>query len=204
MAITNYSELQTAVTSWSNSAIPSAIIPDLITLAEARFNRTLYLPQSETSATLTAAATIALPNDFRQLRNLYVDADSKIQLVQVSPSALRSEFPANATGRPRVFAIIDDQIVLGPSPDSGHDVEIVYYATIPALTVGSPTNWLLTAAPDVYLFGALLQGQAYIRDDDAITLWKSALDEAMAELQVAGRRRQYSASPMRLRSAVVV
>lgn len=198
MAITSYSELVTAVGNWSDGAIPTAIIPDLIALAEARFNRTLYMPQSETTATASAAAAMSFPSDFRQLRGIFLDKDPRVQLEQVSPSTLRATYNVQATGEPRAFAIQDDQIILGPSPDDAYEVEIVYYAKIPALTVSNTTNWLLTDAPDVYLYATLMQGQAYIRDDDAIGLWKAALDEALMELQAAGKRRQYSIAPIRL------
>lgn len=199
MAISTFAELQTAVSNWSDGVIPTAIIPDLIALAEARFNRTLFLPQSETTATATAAQALSFPTDFRQLRAIYLDTFPRAQLEQVSPSTLRASYDTEQTGIPRVFAIQDDQIFLGPSPDdTSVNVEIVYYAKIPALSVSNTTNWLLTDAPDVYLYATLLQGKAYVRDDDAIALWKAALDEALSELIAAGKRRQYSGVQMRV------
>ena len=67
MAISTYSELQEAVASWLNRSDLTTTIPDFITLAESRLNRTLRLRVMETTTTLSLTAssrTVALPSAF--------------------------------------------------------------------------------------------------------------------------------------------
>ena len=51
MAISNYSELQTAVANWLDRDDLTARIPEFIALAEARFNRVLRLRSMEAKYT---------------------------------------------------------------------------------------------------------------------------------------------------------
>lgn len=194
MAISTFAELQTAVSNWSDGAIPSAIIPDLIAIAESRFNKMIWTPQSETTAFATAAARMSLPSDCRALRAIYLDGPLKDALEQVSPYQLYTDY--SRTGTPKVYALVDDQIALGPEPSDGGTVYINYYQRIPALSVSNTTNWLLTEFPDVYLYGVLVEGNAFIRDDEAIGLWNAALERAMTEMDMANNKRRYGAAPL--------
>lgn len=198
-----WEELKASVAEWLNRSDLTAKIPELIAFAERRFNRIITVPEREAVATTTLSGpALALPDDFWALRSIFIDSDPRAALQQVSPSVLRSEYAVQVTGKPRVFAIIDDQFVFGPAPDDTYTVNVTYYATIPALGDAVATNWLLTKHPDIYLYGTLLQAEAYLWNDNRLDVWKAALDEAIGELIESGRRRQTSASPMRLRNPV--
>lgn len=67
------------------------------------------------------------------------------------------------------------------------------------LSDANPTNWMLTNAPSVYLYGALLEASAYLLDDERIPLWKQAFDNAVFELQSFLDRTKYPDSPLRIR-----
>jgi hypothetical protein len=193
MAISTYAELQAAARNWLNR--PSDLdsrIPEFIALAEARFNRTIWVPQCENSTTLTVSAeTASLPADFRAARALYVVGTPNAPLEQVSPSRLRELYPSNVHDTPRAYAIIDDTLTFGPSPSSAVSVVLDYYQNIPALASNS-TNWLLTAYPDLYLYATLVQAEAFGWNDERIGLWKVALDEALSELKEAGAKRRHN------------
>jgi hypothetical protein len=49
--------------------------------------------------------------------------------------------------------------------------------TITALSGG--VNWLFTAHPDVYLYGALMEAAPYLHDDARVPIWKGLLAEAV-------------------------
>lgn len=198
-----FAELKTSVAAWLNRSDLTSQIPEFIAFAERRFNRIIVVPEREAVATATMSGErLALPSDFWSLRSLFIDADPRIALQQVSPSTLRSQYAVQITGKPQVFAIMDEQFYFGPSPDDDYTVEIDYYTTIPALSDSQTTNWLLTKHPDIYLYGTLLQAEAFLWNDDRLDVWKTALDEAIAELMESGKRKHTSASPVRLRSPV--
>ncbi|MCK8356920.1 hypothetical protein LXA28_18340, partial [Erwinia amylovora] len=64
------------------------------------------------------------------------------------------------------------------------------------------TNWLLTDHPDLYLYGSLLQAEAYLFNDDRLAVWKTAHDEVMAEIMTAGNAIRSSTSGVRIRNPV--
>lgn len=203
MSISTYSELQAAARNWLNR--PSDLdsrIPEFVVLAETRFNRVLNTPEMETIATLsTTAESVALPSDFWEARGAYLDTDPRQVLEEVTLAFLRDRYSTQTTGRPQVYAISGGNIVLAPSPDTTYSLKLTYKQSIPPLASNS-TNWLLTKHPDIYLYATLLQAEAYGWNDERLGLWKSALDEALAELQKAGNRKRFGGAPLRLRSPV--
>lgn len=199
-----WAELQTSVGEWLNRSDLTAKIPELIALAERKFNRVLFVPDREVTATATLSGeALALPADFWSLRSIFLTTDPRTPLQQVSLAVLRSDYGAQVTGKPRAFAISDGQFIFGPAPDTSYTVNIAYYATIPALNSSTTTNWLLTKHPDLYIYGTLLQAEAYLWNDNRLPVWKAAHDEVIAEILDAGLKYNASASPIRLRSPVV-
>jgi hypothetical protein len=75
-----------------------------------------------------------------------------------------------------------------PIPDSTYTAELIYYAKLSKLSASTSTNWLLAQAPDVYLYGALLQAAPYLQDDARIQVWVSLYERGLQDLQVADDR----------------
>lgn len=199
-----WTELKASLADWLNRSDLTAKIPEFIALAERRFNRIITHPEREKTTTATLSSErLGVPADLWQLRSIYLNTDPRQPLEQVSPAVLRSEYAQQVTGKPRAFAILDGQFIFGPAPDTSYTVEIAYIAAIDPLNGTTASNWLLEKHPDIYIYGSLLAAEAYLWNDARLGVWKSALDEAIAELTDAGNRYRYSASPMRLRSPVV-
>jgi hypothetical protein len=155
----------------------------------------------EATATLVAAASVALPDDLWELRAVWIERDPRQPLEEVTQAVLRGRYGAQATGLPQVFAVSGGDLLLAPAPDSAFPLVLTYKQTIPALSDAVPTNWLLTKHPDIYLWAALLAAEAYLVNDERLAVWKGALDEAIDELMQAGDRKRFVGG-MRLRSPV--
>jgi hypothetical protein len=65
---------------------------------------------------------------------------------------------------------------------------LAYYAKLSKLSDSNTTNWLLTAAPDAYLYGTLMQAAPYLQDDARIATWSALYSSALEDLQVADDR----------------
>ncbi len=88
-----------------------------------------------------------------------------------------------------------DEIELIPTPDSDYTIEMVYRKNIPALASNS-TNWLLTLAPDVYLYGMLLESAPYIKEDERIQVWATGFAQAVESLNRLSLNAQYNSGPL--------
>jgi hypothetical protein len=75
---------------------------------------------------------------------------------------------------------------------------MIYRANIPPLAANS-TNWLLALAPDLYLYGALLESAPYIKEDARIQTWGLGFTSAMADLNNLGLTSTFNAGPMTVR-----
>jgi len=190
MALSTYSDLLSAVGDWLDRSDLEARIPDFIRLAESRLNRLLDDPEMEIATTLTANdEATPLPADFGEMVSIStgngaLQAMGPVEFAAVDPSI---------TGTPRYYSIVDQEIRFAPA-NSTASISLVYRRSIPSLTADNPTNWLMTRAPDVYLYGALLHAEAYDPNDERVPLWKAAFDEAIGELRTDGARRKWGPS----------
>lgn len=166
MSITNFSELQSALSTWSHRADVSAVVSDFITMAEARFNRELRVPQMEASTAISVADPVPLPSDFLEARRVYIDTTPYRVLDFLSPDYYYKKNNTSTSGIPSWFTIEGSNMKIGPTPDSSYTVNLTYYQKIPDLATNS-TNWLLTAHPDLYLHASLKELYIYTKDVDS-------------------------------------
>jgi hypothetical protein len=75
-----------------------------------------------------------------------------------------------------------------------YDLGIVR-AYLSALSASNTTNWLLTLAPDLYLYGSLLEAAPYIGNDERIPVWASAVSTVIDQLNTLGHRQSVDAGP---------
>lgn len=203
MAISTYAELQAAAANWLARDDLALRIPEFITLAEAKFNRVLLHPKMETRDTLTVNTLAAspefldLPADFQTMRSARLSGVTGKPRLEFLTQTQMDDYRYsrdNVASQPWYFSIVGDQMELAPTPGEDYDVEIVYRANIPALASNS-TNWLLTMAPDLYLYGTLLEASPYIQNDERLGVWASAVSTVIDQLNIHGERQSFNSGP---------
>jgi hypothetical protein len=191
MALTTYNELKSSVADWLNRTDLTAVVPDFISLAEAQIERTLRTRQMIVRATASIDTEYsAVPADFLETKSIKLNTSPVTALAFESIDAL-DQLKATAyiaAGKPQYFGIVGGQIRVLPVPDSTYTAELTYYAKLTKLSSTVTTNWLLAQAPDVYLYGALMQAAPYLKDDARITVWSSIYMKGLEDLQVADDR----------------
>lgn len=208
--IEDYASLRTAVTEYlarDQDTTLIARIPTFIQLAEAKFNRQLFVRQMEQRATaLVNLASnepefISLPADFQSMRRVRLSSVIGKPALEFRSGAQIDEYrfeTFNVSGRPRYFTIFGDELEIAPTPDAAYTVEMVYRKNIPPLAENDP-NWLLALAPDLYLYGALLESAPYIKEDGRIQIWGLGFTSALNELNSLGLTSTFNAGPMTVR-----
>lgn len=201
MAITTYSELQTAIANWLDRDDLTDRIPEFIALAEARFIRKIKHWRMEgraTANTVASTRTMALPSDYYSMRNLKLNNGSYTDVLEyMSPSVLY-EGSSTTGGTPKYYTIQGNQIALEPIPDTAYEIEIDYIS-FDVLSDSNTTNWLLTNYPDIYLLGSLVMGEAFMVNDERVPGIKAALDEAMKELDRDDKAGRWNGTPLTIR-----
>ena len=181
MTIQTYADLQSAIAGWIARADLAANIPDFIALFESVANRRLRLRQQEATAALTPSSGVAtLPADYLAWRRVTWTGQCPRELEYVHPSYLHALYPTLPAGAPRLFTIEGGNLTLAPSDNTALTFD--YFQKIPPLSNANTSNWLLAAAPDLYLFGALAEAHGFVKDTESLALWKSRRDELLDEL----------------------
>jgi len=207
MAITNYSELQTSVTNWlsrTNDTNLIALFPDCITLAESKFNRVLRTRNMEASASLTPASGVCtLPTDYLELRRIYIDTDTPIELEYLPPEQFYVKFPilTNSSISPSRYYTIEGASIILSDQVTTNSVKILYYQKIPALTALNTTNWLLSNHPDIYLYATLLEAYDIIKNDQQSQKWNAKTIANIEQLMISDKHGKYAGSAMRVIAA---
>jgi hypothetical protein len=192
MAISTYAELQTAVANWLHRAGLTAIVPDLITLGEKRIFREVRVRVMESALnSAIASGVLAVPADYLELKSAYIDGTPVQQLQRATASQIYTQYPLRtSTSKPKKIAREGANFIFGPYPDSDYTVKGIYYAA-PTI-VSSSDNALFVANPDLYLFAALSEASAFIKNDARIALWEQKYQSVKAMME-ASDRREYGA-----------
>ena len=201
MARSTYSELQTAVANWLDRDDLTDRIPEFIALAEARMNRVLRLRLMEgkyTASTVNGQRNYALPTGYIQMRNFQVNTTPITPVQYVSPEIYDRLYGSTQTGTPKFYTIVANEIQLGPIPGSVMTLEMLFYKKIAALSGSNPTEAMLTDNPDIYLYGALLEAEPFIMNDERVPLWMQGFQQAVDALQEQDNKDRHSGSALRV------
>ena len=208
--IVDYASLQSAVTEYlarDQDTTLIARIPTFIQLAEAKFNRQLFVRQMEQRSTAVANIAsnepefISLPDDFQSMRRVRLSSVTGKPSLEFRSGTQLDEYRfgiSDVAGQPRYFTVFGDEIEIAPTPDDAYTVEMVYRKIIPPLATNDP-NWLLTLAPDLYLYGALLETAPYLKEDGRIQTWALGFSAALNDLNNLGLASTFNAGPMTVR-----
>lgn len=207
VGITDYTTLQSAVTEYlarDQDTTLVARIPTFVQMFEAKMNRTLFVRQMEQRSTTSADTTdnepefLSLPDDFQSMRRIRLSGVTGKPCLAFKSGTQMDEFrafSANVPAQPLYFTIMGSEIELAPTPDQDYAIEMVYRKNVPALATNS-TNWLLTLAPDLYLYGSLLESAPYIKEDGRLQTWGLLYKTALDDLNGLGLTSTFNAGPM--------
>lgn len=229
MAISTYSELQTAVADWLNRTDLTTAVKNFIALAEARMNRDIRARRMLTTEQIlipTAGFDLdGLTGTYLEAKTLYINQGHCEFITQ--ERALDYQYLYNNSVMKPWFTIKGDLLILAPSSfpvyqapamsetspllletdypvalsDSESEIEgvLTYYAKIPALSDSAATNWLLSDSPDLYLYGTLVQTAPYLRDDERVPVWNTIYQQLINDFKIADERAQASGSTLIMR-----
>ena len=204
MPFDTYTDLQAEVANYLARSDLASEIPSFIALAEAKFNRSLKCVEMDQRATATIDINsdepqfLSLPSDYQSMRRVRIaEIPGKPRLFFL-PSELLDEkrFAAqDAPGQPRYFTIFGSELEMFPTPDTTYTLEMVYRRLIPPLALNS-SNWLLINHPDAYLYGALMEAEPYMKNDQRIATWAQALSAVTEAINSVSNDAAFNAGPL--------
>lgn len=201
MALSNWSELQTALNSYLGTNFYADQYGTWARLIEARVDRELRTRDQETVTTETLSGPYldldTDPTDWLEFSYLQIEANGKpVELVQESPQNY-ARFSDGVAGQPRWFHIKGNRLYTRPAPDGSYTLTLAYYSKVPGIEANAQ-NWLLTDHPDIYLYGMLSAAADFKRDDGATipvgtaSRWNARYEAAWSMLEKMDQRARFS------------
>ena len=166
MALSTYAELKTSIANWLNrSDLTSEISDDFIKLVEAEYNSKFRIREMLTSdTTFTIDSELeTLPTGFLQVRDFFiVSGSAKYSLTYMAPTQMDQTRGGSTSGRPNSYTILGSNFRFAPTPDATYTSTINYYKAIDSLSDSTPTNYILTNHPGIYLYGSLYHAANFL------------------------------------------
>ena len=207
MALSNFSELKTAITDWLERPNLSTKTEDFIRLAENRIYRELRIPPMEVKTTLSIVNgnLISIPDDLLELKTMYYSKNNKTVTLQSAPleKVLRE---ADTTGDPLFFNRIASQWVLGPTPSDSSTItpNVYYYRELEALSSTNTDNWFTDYAPGLLLFASLVEASKYDKDLELEAFYERKYLDVRNDVIKLVTDSDYSSSPIQVISDIKV
>jgi hypothetical protein len=200
--ITTYNTLVTAVTDYlARSDVSSGgWIPNFVQNWEERFYRDSQNWGSWMETALTGTVTsgvVAVPSDYLGLKVAYISGQQSAPLKRVSLDQLYQRYSrSGGTGTPRYIARNGANFEFGPVGADGLTIAGTYYAKPTVLRTDSDgINFLITHAPDLCLYGSLLEAEPFLKNDKRIGVWQQFYSEALMAYRSRFREEDYSGGP---------
>jgi hypothetical protein len=210
MAVTSsYTTLLANVADWLSRGDLTNQIPVFVQNFEERFYRNPknWGPWMETSYSAAMVAGVsAVPTGFLAWKNVYISSTPSRRLDPVGLSNLYDRYPRNGcTSTPTAIARNGSNFEYGPYPSSNFTVAGTYYQKPTALrsyTTGGAdavAHYLILNAPDLLLYGALIEAAPLLEEDDRLGTWQGFLQTARDDYQALQKATNISGGPMQVR-----
>lgn len=205
--IENYGDLKEAIADWINRADLVARIPTFIYLAERKIFRRYRAPNNEKTVTYTlkenpeydslgsnnSSNELELTNELDLQRDylemLTIQANgTPIRRLSLSELQERRGRNPGVIGPIKYFTRERWRILFYPFPDGDTTIKMIYYCDLSGNFVNNASdNSVLRTAPDLYLYGSLLQAEPFLKPEDEeyklIPIWKKYYNEGFAEIE---------------------
>lgn len=177
MAFT-YTQLQDAIKDYTENDETNFVanLPTFITAAEDRIFKLVdleFFRKNVTGVTNIADPYLTVPGDYLAPFSMQITTSGFKKFLEFKDVNWVQQYAIDVGSNttPVYYSIYDiDNFILGPTPDIAYDIELHYYYKPASLTAGAGggSTWLSTNAPNVLLYGSLVEAYTYMKGEPDI------------------------------------
>ena len=214
----NYTELQTAVSDYTENTFTATDFAYMTQLAEQKIYNSVQLPslRKNVTGTLTSGNQyLSAPTDFLSVFSLAViSSGSYSYLLNKDVNFIREAYPTAATvGVPKYYAIFGPTssdpneltLLLGPTPTTGLTVELHYFYQ-PTTIVTAGTSWLGDNFSSALVNAVLVEAGRFMKAEaDIVAMYDSQYNQSLTLLKNLsdGKMRQDAYRSGQVRTKVI-
>lgn len=175
-----------------------AQVPRFVMLAENRIAaeaRGLGFMRSVTDNLVPNQSYLVKPARWRETYSLQLGTGSgnnaRITLYLRSLEYCRTYWPnPTVTGTPKYYADWDYQNwLLAPTPSAALPYELIYHERPEPLDDTHQTSWTTEYAPQLLLYGCLLETQPFLKQDDRMKIFEAEYSRALKQVEFEQKQR---------------
>lgn len=186
--VLTYDSLITTVEQWLERKDTAVVnqIPTFITLCEFEVAQQIKtLGQIEVAQGTFLANNPVVPKPARWRKTVSMSVGVTKSPMFVRKYEYLTNYAAQSTpDTPLYYGDYDyDNWFITPAPVADTQFEALVYQRIPPLSSANQTNWITNNAPNVMIYGTLLQAMPFLKNDARVATFKAQYDAAMAALK---------------------
>jgi hypothetical protein len=209
----NYSELLTNVRNYTeveSEVLSDSVIDVFINNVENKIQRELDLDvfrKFQFSSFTIGSPFITMPDDFAFERAVQIKdqiTGDRTWLEQRDTTFI-DEYNKDRsdTGTPKYYANWDDNtLIFAPTPDAAYEIELWYNKTPDHLSSSQTTTWLSTNAPEVLIYGTVVEAFSYLKNPPYVQLYEQKYNlavQGLSAIQMGRKRRdEYADGVLRI------
>jgi len=191
-SVMTYDSLSADVLSYLERSDEATIqkIPTFIMLAESKISNEIKILgqiQVVTSNMEVGNGIINKPARWRETVSMNITvAGVRRPVLNRRYEYLRTYWPdASQTDVPKFYSDYDyNHWFVAPTPNDDYAFEVLYYERLQPLSSANQTNWLTINAPQLMLYGTLLEAMPFLKNDERVPLWQAMYDRALQTLKI--------------------
>ena len=216
MAISTYDTLKSGIADFLNRDDLTSVIPTFIDMAQGQINRDVrhWKMEKQVGLSSLSAGIYALPSDWLETKELKFAPDSiakpndtyTVEYISQNTFDERKQNSNALKGDPKYYTLSAHQGVmkvhlfpLTAESDTVTNAVIVNYLAENQLDESNQTNWLITDASDVYLYGSLIHAAIYLKDDERLALFSQMYGAAVQRVNASSDESEYKHDRLRTR-----
>ena len=209
----NYSELVSNVRDYAeveSEVLTDSLVNTFIVNIENRIQREIDIDafrKFQFSSFTIGSPFITVPPDFAFERGVQIKdqiTNDRTWLDQRDTTFIDEyNVDRSDTGKPKYYANWDDNtLIVAPTPDAAYEIELWYNKTPDRLSSTNTTTWLSTNAPEVLIYGTVVEAFSYLKNPPYVQLYDQKYAQAMqflAQTQMGRKRRdEYADGVLRI------
>ena len=209
----NYSELVSNVRDYAevgSEVLTDSLINTFLINVENKIQRELDLDafrKFQFSSFTIGSPFITVPPDFAFERGVQIKdqiTNDRTWLDQRDTTFIDEyNVDRSDTGKPKYYANWDDNtLIVAPTPDAAYEIELWYNKTPDRLSSTNTTTWLSTNAPEVLIYGTVVEAFSYLKNPPYVQLYEQKYAQAvqnLAQTQMGRKRRdEYADGVLRI------
>lgn len=213
MSLDTYANLQASIISYLKRTDLSGNVQDFITLCETMLNRKFigmnpppYGEEATQTGNLVVASTppalLALPAGYMGMKRFQLQIPGDFKALKYKTPQQMATY--QCSGNPEFYTTNGANIEIAAPPDSTYAYVWTYYKSFTPLSDSNTSNWVLVSAPDLYLYGSLIQAEPFMKNDKRITTWAAFLANGLTDFELANNRNRQSGSTLQVRSDAAI